>query len=278
MTAPQRAGRSARRRSSRRRGTRSRSRGARAADRRARAREPDRGRQPRGAAFARALRDVAGAADHRRVQAPIAVARDPARATTTPAAHAAAYAAAGAAAISVLTEPTFFDGALEHLAAGPRGGRRPAPAQGLHRHASTSCSRRSALGADAVLLIVGALDDRRAARRCSAARPTLGLAALVEVHDADELARAVDAGAQHRRRQQPQPADARRRPGGARSGRVAAAGRRDRGRRERHPDAARISSGCRRAGYRRVPGRRAADHAAGSGRGAAGAARGGPRA
>ena len=33
------------------------------------------------------------------------------------AAHARAYAAAGAAAISVLTEPTFFDGALEHLAA-----------------------------------------------------------------------------------------------------------------------------------------------------------------
>jgi len=33
------------------------------------------------------------------------------------AAHARAYAAAGAAAISVLTEPTFFDGALEHLTA-----------------------------------------------------------------------------------------------------------------------------------------------------------------
>ena len=52
-------------------------------------------------------------------------------------------------------------------AAGPRGRRRPAPAQGLHRHRSINWSRRCVRGADAVLLIVGALERRRA---CDAAR------------------------------------------------------------------------------------------------------------
>ena len=49
-------------------------------------------------------------------------------------------------------------------------------------------------GADAVLLIVGALDDEdlRALGRKAAA---LGLATLVEVHDREELTRALDAGA-----------------------------------------------------------------------------------
>ena len=74
------------------------------------------GRQPRGQAFAQALRES---------PAPRIIAeckrRSPSsgilRADYDAAAHARAYEAAGAAAISVLTEPTFFDGALEHLAA-----------------------------------------------------------------------------------------------------------------------------------------------------------------
>ena len=49
-------------------------------------------------------------------------------------------------------------------------------------------------GADAVLLIVGALDDREL-RALSIRAAGLGLATLVEVHDSAELARAVDAGA-----------------------------------------------------------------------------------
>ena len=51
-----------------------------------------------------------------------------------------------------------------------------------------------AAGADAVLLIVGALSDRELAGLSAKAR-SYGLAALVEVHDAGELERAVDAGA-----------------------------------------------------------------------------------
>ena len=54
---------------------------------------------------------------HRRVQAPVAVEGHPARRTTTPRRTPRSYADAGAAAISVLTEPTFFDGAPAHLAA-----------------------------------------------------------------------------------------------------------------------------------------------------------------
>ena len=52
----------------------------------------------------------AGRARHRRVQAAVAVARRAARAATTRSPSRRSYARAGAAAISVLTEPTFFDG------------------------------------------------------------------------------------------------------------------------------------------------------------------------
>jgi hypothetical protein len=61
-------------------------------------------------------------------------------------------------------------------------------------------------GADAVLLIVAALRPVELKVLHDHAR-RYGLDALVEVHDATELAIAIDAGADHRR-QQPQPADA----------------------------------------------------------------------
>jgi indole-3-glycerol phosphate synthase len=111
-----------------------------------------------------------------------------------PAAHATAYARAGAAAISVLTEPTFFDGSLDHLARVRAAVTIPV----LRKDFIVSeyqLTEAVAFGADAVLLIVGALDDREL-QQLVARAADLDLAALVEVHDAAELARAVKAGAE----------------------------------------------------------------------------------
>lgn len=110
-----------------------------------------------------------------------------------PQAIAVGYAAAGAAAISVLTEPTFFDGSLEHLEAV-----RAAISLPVLRKdfvvAEYQVLEAKAAGADAVLLIVAALQPAELVGLLAAAE-RLGLDALVEVHTVDELARAVDAGA-----------------------------------------------------------------------------------
>jgi indole-3-glycerol phosphate synthase len=110
-----------------------------------------------------------------------------------PVAIARQYEAGGASAISVLTEPTFFDGALEHLAAV-----RQAVALPLLRKDfivdEYQLIEARANGADAALLIVAALEQpdlERLQRRAV----ELGLAALVEVHDGEELTRAIDGGA-----------------------------------------------------------------------------------
>jgi indole-3-glycerol phosphate synthase len=110
-----------------------------------------------------------------------------------PVAIARQYEAGGVAAISVLTEPTFFDGALEHLEAV-----RTAVACPLLRKDfivdDYQLLEARAAGADAILLIVAALVQSELVRLQDRAR-ALGLAALVEVHDEEELARAVDSGA-----------------------------------------------------------------------------------
>jgi indole-3-glycerol phosphate synthase len=104
------------------------------------------------------------------------------------------YESAGAAAISVLTEPTFFDGSLEHLSAV-----RAAVATPLLRKdfliSEYQLLEARAAGADAVLLIVAALTDEELHGLLTAAR-SLGLDALVEVHDDLELSRAIAAGAE----------------------------------------------------------------------------------
>ncbi len=115
------------------------------------------------------------------------------RSNFDPAAIALGYQAAGAAAISVLTEPAFFDGELDHL----RSVRAAVMLPVLRKDfvvTEYQVLEARAIGADAVLLIVAALDDPDLRRLLGAAR-TLGLAALVEVHDETELARAVDSGA-----------------------------------------------------------------------------------
>jgi indole-3-glycerol phosphate synthase len=103
------------------------------------------------------------------------------------------YEQGGAAAISVLTEPTFFDGSLEHLSAV-----RGAVAVPLLRKDfivdEYQLFEARANGADAVLLIVAALEQTELVRLQKRAWE-LGLATLVEVHDEEELTRAIDSGA-----------------------------------------------------------------------------------
>jgi indole-3-glycerol phosphate synthase len=110
-----------------------------------------------------------------------------------PARIASGYVAAGAAAISVLTEPAFFDGSLDHL----RAVRAMVPVPVLRKDFVVSeyqLLEARAAGADAVLLIVAALtpDELRSLSACAA---QWGLDALVEVHNGDELSIALDAGA-----------------------------------------------------------------------------------
>jgi indole-3-glycerol phosphate synthase len=103
------------------------------------------------------------------------------------------YEEAGAAAISVLTEPGFFDGSLEHLAAVRDVVRIPLLRKDFIIDDYQLLEARAA-GADAVLLIVSALDDAALVSLAKSAAD-LGLAVLVEVHSVEECRRAVDAGA-----------------------------------------------------------------------------------
>jgi indole-3-glycerol phosphate synthase len=115
------------------------------------------------------------------------------RAAYDPAAIAQSYASAGAAALSILTEPTFFDGSLDHLA----DVRRVVDLPLLRKDFIVSAYQlveAKAAGADAALLIVAALTQSEL-QALMAAATDLGLDTLVEVHDDDELARAIDAGA-----------------------------------------------------------------------------------
>jgi indole-3-glycerol phosphate synthase len=107
------------------------------------------------------------------------------------AAIAAGYEAHGAAAISVLTEPTFFDGSLDDLRAVRARVGLPLLRKDFVIDERQLFEARAA-GADAVLLIVAALDPD-AFRRLHARATALGLAALVEVHDRDELPIALSA-------------------------------------------------------------------------------------
>jgi indole-3-glycerol phosphate synthase len=110
-----------------------------------------------------------------------------------PAAIAAQYERGGAAAVSVLTEPTFFDGAPEHLTAVRAVVDLPLLRKDFIVDEYQLFEAR-AIGADAVLLIAAALGQPDLVRLQSRAR-ALDLAVLVEVHDDEELARAVDSGA-----------------------------------------------------------------------------------
>ena len=117
----------------------------------------------------------------------------PIRPDADPASIAAGYEAAGAAAVSVLTEEDFFAGSLAHLAAVRARVGLPVLRKDFLVDEYQLLEARAA-GADAVLLIVAALDDD-ALLRLQDGAGELGLAALVEVHDDREAERAVRAGA-----------------------------------------------------------------------------------
>jgi len=110
-----------------------------------------------------------------------------------PAAHARSYAAAGAAALSVLTEPRWFQGALQHLGAARDATRLPVLRKDFMVD-PYQVEEARAWGADAILIIVAAVAPGVAAELLAAAR-SYGLDALVEVHDRDELDAALALGA-----------------------------------------------------------------------------------
>jgi indole-3-glycerol phosphate synthase len=102
-----------------------------------------------------------------------------------PPAHARAYAASGATALSVLTEPRWFGGSLEHLAAVREAAALPVLRKDFLVD-PYQVEEARAWGADAVLVIVAAGEAGLRSELLAAAREH-GLDALVEVHDAHEL-------------------------------------------------------------------------------------------
>jgi indole-3-glycerol phosphate synthase len=104
------------------------------------------------------------------------------------------YERGGACAISVLTDEQYFGGSILDL-----GAIRESTALPLLRKDfiidEIQIYEAAAVGADAVLLIVAALDDGTLAKLRTTAEDELGLDALVEVHTSEELRRAVGASA-----------------------------------------------------------------------------------
>lgn len=111
-----------------------------------------------------------------------------------PAALAATYATGGAAAISVLTEQRRFNGSLADLDAVRARVDVPVLRKDFMVDEYQFLEAR-AHGADLVLLIVASLDDHELTRFLHLARQ-LGMTPLVETHTAEEVDRALDAGAE----------------------------------------------------------------------------------
>jgi indole-3-glycerol phosphate synthase/phosphoribosylanthranilate isomerase len=110
-----------------------------------------------------------------------------------PLALARTYEANGASAISVLTEPHFFQGELAHLAAVRASVAVPVLRKDFIVDPYQVYQARAA-GADAILLICSQLDDAQLAELLHLVHE-LGMRCLVEVHDEDETRRAVASGA-----------------------------------------------------------------------------------
>ena len=115
------------------------------------------------------------------------------RADLDPADLAATYAAAGARALSVLTDERYFGGTSADLVAARGAVGLPVLRKDFTLDPLHVVEARAA-GADAVLLIVRILDDA-ALRRLHDEATRRGMGVLVEVHDRTELARALHVGA-----------------------------------------------------------------------------------
>jgi indole-3-glycerol phosphate synthase len=106
-----------------------------------------------------------------------------------------AYMGAGAAAISVLTDERYFQGSLGYLEAIAALEGRPPLLEKDFIYCDYQVYEARAKGADAILLIAAMLDDAAMAELHALAL-SLGMAALVEVHDEAEMARAAALGAE----------------------------------------------------------------------------------
>ena len=104
-----------------------------------------------------------------------------------------AFETAGAAALSVVTDGPFFQGLASHLEEARRVSRLPILRKDFLVHPAQVEESR-ALGADAVLLIAAALPGERLRSLMGRTRE-LGMDALVEVHNEDEIEEAIRAGA-----------------------------------------------------------------------------------
>ncbi|MFZ6002350.1 MAG: indole-3-glycerol phosphate synthase TrpC [Actinomycetota bacterium] len=151
-------------------------------------------KRPAARGFAAALR---ACADHEMAVIAEVKRRSPSKgdlaAGLDPAAIAQDYARGGAACISVLTDEQFFGGLADDLQAVHAAVSVPVLRKDFTVGPKDVCDARL-MGADAVLLIVAALDDDQLGELQGLATE-LGIDALVEVHDEPELDRALRAGA-----------------------------------------------------------------------------------
>ena len=111
-----------------------------------------------------------------------------------PADQAARYEKAGASAVSVLTDSTFFKGSFADLRAVREAVDLPILCKDFMID-SIQIDQAAAHGADIILLIVAALDETTLAQLYQYAR-SLDLEVLVEVHNQEELEKALNLGAQ----------------------------------------------------------------------------------